>query len=208
LSWIIALVALTAGLGAGYYLARHFGDSQQRERTLQAELDQAREEHATYRHEVSEHFTRTALAVNQLTESYRSVHQHLSEGAHALCDNAAAEAALAFDQSPLIDSPVAPTDGQKEAVQPSEEGAAPMPGASTNTDPQQAPVEAEVDEVVAPDDATPDISPETPPDTAPNTHSGDESTATKTAVKETLQPPRDYADENDAGFDKTPPKSG
>ena len=44
------------------------------------------------------------MAVNQLTEDYRTVHQQLRDGARRLCDNAAAETALAFDQSRLIGS--------------------------------------------------------------------------------------------------------
>ncbi|MDX1593358.1 MAG: DUF1043 family protein [Gammaproteobacteria bacterium] len=102
MSWIATLIGLGAGVLVGYLLARRFDDAGRRARSLEQELERAREEHAAYRREVGDHFARTASAVNQLTDSYRNVHRELREGAHALCDNGIAEAALAFDSSRLI----------------------------------------------------------------------------------------------------------
>ncbi len=115
MSWISALLGLAVGALAGYLIARRFGGSGARATALQQELDRAREEHAAYRSEVGEHFARTAVAVNQLTESYRTVHQQLSEGARTLCDDEAAQTALAFDRSRLIDPPGDDAAGDGEA---------------------------------------------------------------------------------------------
>jgi uncharacterized membrane-anchored protein YhcB (DUF1043 family) len=38
-----------------------------------------------YEDEVVEHFTETATLLNNLTEQYRAVHNHLAKGASALC---------------------------------------------------------------------------------------------------------------------------
>ena len=205
MSWIIALLTLVVGALAGYFLSRRFGDTQQQVRALQADLDSEREEHASYRHEVSEHFTRTALAVNQLTESYRSVHQQLSEGAHALCDNAAAETALAFDQSRLIDSPIeapAPTEetpdpngGSAEADATGTPERIPDPtAAATAVDPEDPPVESPTSTSMESD------STETRPDDEPTVP--DEEPLTTEAPL----PPRDYAEED--GIDKSSPGNG
>ena len=206
MSWIIALLTLVVGALAGYFLSRQFSNTQQQVRALQADLDSEREEHAAYRREVSEHFTRTALAVNQLTESYRSVHQQLSEGAHALCDNAAAETALAFDQSRLIDSPIE-APATKEETPAADDGSAEPDVTET---PEHLP-----DPTLA---ATPLVDPEYPPVATP-TATGMEGDSTETrpdddplapdevpGMAEAPQPPRDYAEED--GIDEGKPSSG
>ncbi len=204
MSWIIALLTLVVGALAGYFLSRRFGDTQTQVRALQADLDSEREEHAAYRREVSEHFTRTALAVNQLTDSYRSVHQQLSEGAHALCDNAAAETALAFDQSRLIDSPIEAPATTEETPAPDGGSAEPdvtgapehLPDptvAATPVDPESSPAESA--SAAMEGDST-----ETRPDSEPTATDEEPLTA------EAPQPPRDYAEEDDTDEDK--PSSG
>jgi len=102
MSWILALLLLAVGGAVGYFAARRFDAGARRVAELNETLEREREEHVAYRREVNDHFTRTAQAVNTLTESYRSVHRHLSEGARRLCDDDAAETALAFDTSRLI----------------------------------------------------------------------------------------------------------
>ena len=205
MSWIIALLTLVVGALAGYFLSRHFGDTQLQVRALQADLDTEREEHAAYRREVSEHFTRTALAVNQLTESYRSVHQQLSEGAHALCDNAAAETALAFDQSRLIDSPI-------EAPATTEETPAPDAGSAeldVSGAPELIPDPATAATTVDPEHLPAEGLPSTAMDGDPtDTRPDSEATATdeEPLTKEAPQPPRDYAEEDSTDEDK--PSSG
>ena len=47
--------------------------------------DEARHALEQYRSQVDEHFVRTAELVNDMTHAYRSVHEHLSGGAQALC---------------------------------------------------------------------------------------------------------------------------
>jgi len=212
LSWLIALIGLAVGGLAGYLLARRFGDSEQRAAALQQELDRARDDHAAYRRDVSEHFAKTAVAVNQLTESYRDVHQKLSEGARALCDNAAAETALAFDQSRLIDAPVSEPPATPGSAAPEERApATDSANEPTSADAEPEPAaevteqtEAAASSVVAGEDAgdaspisdhgtpAPDNDAETPPE-----HGGASWTPASAAeASEAVMPPRDYAEED------------
>ncbi|MCP4388525.1 MAG: YhcB family protein, partial [Gammaproteobacteria bacterium] len=52
-----------------------------------AELDSAREELTSYKVSVNEHFNKTSELVNDLTQNYVKVYQHLAEGAHTLGDS-------------------------------------------------------------------------------------------------------------------------
>ena len=78
------LAGLVAGAGVLYWLlpARRQGSQLIRER------DEARNALNHYRDQVDRHFLETADLVNDLTQSYRAVHQHLSQGAHGLCSEA------------------------------------------------------------------------------------------------------------------------
>jgi hypothetical protein len=178
LSWILALLALVAGLVAGHLLSRRFDDARQQARALQAELDQARAEQAAYRREVSDHFARTAQAVNQLTASYRTVHQQLSEGARTLCDQAGAETALAFDAARLIDRPVVPPTAPEATPPTANAGAEPAPAPASET------TAAETTSTTEPTAADP----------AAETAAVPEPTAEPEEPEERA-PPRDYAEE-------------
>ena len=204
MSWFYALIGLALGGLAGYLLARRFGDSAQRAAELQKELDRAREEHASYRRDVSDHFAKTAVAVNQLTESYRDVHQQLSEGARALCDNAAAETALAFDQSRLIDAPAAEPHGTADGDAPETSPEQPSP------EPMETAVPAQAEEGTGAtrDEHGPEH--EAPAaDAAPAQGGASWTPVTSPEPPETpeaVSPPRDYAeDEGDAAH---PPPRG
>ncbi len=47
--------------------------------------DEARQALNHYRDKVDDHFLQTADLVNDMTQAYRSVHEHLSKGAQVLC---------------------------------------------------------------------------------------------------------------------------
>lgn len=83
---LIAAVALLIGAGAAYLLLRWRSPAAGGD----AELRQLREEHEQYRHEVTTHFSKTAEMLGQLAGSYREVHNHLAQGAQALCEPGAA----------------------------------------------------------------------------------------------------------------------
>jgi uncharacterized membrane-anchored protein YhcB (DUF1043 family) len=54
-------------------------------RDIALKLDQVMQDKKAYEDGVVEHFTETAILLNNLTESYREVHNHLAQGAATLC---------------------------------------------------------------------------------------------------------------------------
>jgi uncharacterized membrane-anchored protein YhcB (DUF1043 family) len=86
----VILIALGAallifGLGLGMVLGRRTSPAAQRQRATELKLDQVLQEKKAYEDEVVEHFTDTARLLNELTERYRDVHNHLANGAGTLC---------------------------------------------------------------------------------------------------------------------------
>lgn len=51
------------------------------QKNLEQELGNTKEELNEYQHEVAEHFIATSKLINELTQSYRNVHEHLASGA-------------------------------------------------------------------------------------------------------------------------------
>ncbi|HEY5719813.1 MAG TPA: DUF1043 family protein [Gammaproteobacteria bacterium] len=156
-----ALLALGIGLAAGMLLTYLLGAGGRTARQLREELAQARSEHAAYRREVTEHFTRTATAVNRLTESYREVHEQLRSGAQRLCDDSAAETALAFDQSKLIGTPTEVATAASGSREPAS-AAAPATAESAGGGQGSPSAEAEAEAATPPRDYA-DDAPASPP---------------------------------------------
>lgn len=82
--WVIAIAALIVGALLGFLFGRN-GSNGSREVRLAEELDRTQLELAKYRDEVNEHFSVTADLVNDLTNQYQKVHQHLASSASTLC---------------------------------------------------------------------------------------------------------------------------
>ncbi|TDG14757.1 DUF1043 family protein [Seongchinamella unica] len=80
-----AIAGLVAGLGLGTLLGRRSSPAGQKYREVERKLDQVLQDKKRYEDEVVEHFTETARKLNNLTESYREVHNHLANGAAELC---------------------------------------------------------------------------------------------------------------------------
>lgn len=80
----LVLSALLIGLLMGFLLSNRLSASAKQRKQIGDKLRQAKEEQAIYERKVAEHFVRTSDLVNNLTESYRSLHQHLASGADTL----------------------------------------------------------------------------------------------------------------------------
>lgn len=76
---------LIIGLLLGWLIGRRTSAANQKYRDVERKLDQVLQEKKIYEDEVVEHFSDTAKLLNNLTESYRDVHNHLASGAAALC---------------------------------------------------------------------------------------------------------------------------
>ena len=81
----IGAVALIVGLGLGLVFGRRNSNAGQKYREVERKLDQVLQDKKAYEDEVVEHFSDTAKLLNNLTESYRDVHNHLAQGAAVLC---------------------------------------------------------------------------------------------------------------------------
>lgn len=79
------VAALLIGLLFGWLLGRRTSATNQKYRDVERKLDQVLQEKKVYEDEVVEHFSETAKLLNNLTDSYRDVHNHLANGAAALC---------------------------------------------------------------------------------------------------------------------------
>lgn len=76
---------LILGLVIGLLFGRRTSTAGQKHRDVERKLDQVLQDKKAYEDDVVEHFTDTAKLLNDLTESYRDVHNHLAKGAAALC---------------------------------------------------------------------------------------------------------------------------
>ena len=100
--WIIAIVALAVGVLIGFLMGKS-GSSETQRKTLEEELKGSRAEMDRYKTEVTSHFEQTASLVNELTEQYRKVHQHLATGAQNLCPDQAAGRSLQSSLQPKLE---------------------------------------------------------------------------------------------------------
>ncbi|EKF74193.1 hypothetical protein A11A3_10252 [Alcanivorax hongdengensis A-11-3] len=75
---------------------------------LMRDRDEARQALNHYRDQVDDHFLRTAELVNDMTQAYRSVHEHLSMGAKALCSEGGRQRAAAKSLDAVPDEQESP----------------------------------------------------------------------------------------------------
>lgn len=102
-----ALIGLV--LGAVWGRSRSSGDAN-RVLEVEEQLRIAESDHAQYRAQVSGHFVETSRRLNDLTLQYKSVYEHLADGARALCPEGAVAIAPNFAEAALPEtvSPPAP----------------------------------------------------------------------------------------------------
>lgn len=99
--WLTGIACLAVGLVAGLLVGRKVQTGNPARVTeLEAQVQELQRHHADYRENVSEHFNTTAELVQQMTESYRDVYQHLATGAQQLCtEDVASKLLPANDQA-------------------------------------------------------------------------------------------------------------
>jgi uncharacterized protein len=81
----VGAIAIILGLLFGWLMGRRSSDTAKKYRDIALKLDQVVQDKKSYETEVVDHFTETAKLLNNLTESYRGVHNHLAKGADMLC---------------------------------------------------------------------------------------------------------------------------
>lgn len=100
--WIIGIVTLAVGALIGYLIGRT-GNSAGKQQQLIDQLNESQRELGEYKEQVNGHFEKTAELVNNLTESYKAVHQHLAQGSESLCLGEHAPAQLENSEQPRIE---------------------------------------------------------------------------------------------------------
>ncbi len=85
--WQIGIIALVAGVMIGALAYRLLAPSIKQADQVKTELDAARDELDSYKASVGQHFNKTSELVNDLTQNYVKVYQHLAEGAQTLGDS-------------------------------------------------------------------------------------------------------------------------
>lgn len=102
---ITCLAAAVAGLVVGFIVNQRKGSSGKAQRQLENHLSELQQQQQSYQLEVTEHFQETAKLLDQLTSSYRDVHNHLAEGAHLLADEAVGESMPTLPDTSVINQP-------------------------------------------------------------------------------------------------------
>ena len=82
---LVAAAAMLVGLLIGLLAGRRTSQDGQRYREVERKLDQVMQDKKAFEDDVGDHFADTAKLLNNLTESYRDVHNHLATGAASLC---------------------------------------------------------------------------------------------------------------------------
>ena len=82
--WQISIISLIAGAMIGALAYRLLAPSVKQAGKIKTELDVSREELNSYKTSVNQHFDETSELVNDLTQNYVKVYQHLAEGAQTL----------------------------------------------------------------------------------------------------------------------------
>ena len=136
IDWITGLALLLGGGVVGVLVGRLFAGDSGREKRLVQELEQTQQELKTYKDNVETHFRETAKAVNEMTDSYRRVHEKLRAGAEALCS----------DSGPLLELRSSPRIEQSTAA--AAGGVAASPGKTPPA--TEAPVEVSEEESAPP----------------------------------------------------------
>ncbi len=83
--WLTGIGCLIVGIAIGYFLVGRINTAPNKVTELEQKLQDLQRNHAQYRDEVSDHFSTTAELVQQMTDSYKDVYQHLASGAQDLC---------------------------------------------------------------------------------------------------------------------------
>jgi hypothetical protein len=104
--WVVGILFLLIGLVLGCMITYALMARTSRTYQLQTELNQLKDQFRDYRDQVTHHFMRTSELVQEMTQSYRSVYEHLAYGAQRLCGELD-HAALESSPSARLDSDAA-----------------------------------------------------------------------------------------------------
>ena len=103
--WLTGIGCLAIGICLGVIVASRLKNSNpSRVTALEETVEQLQTQHERYREHVGQHFSMTAELVQQMTESYRDVYQHLATGAQELCSGEVANKLLPASEDSVFGS--------------------------------------------------------------------------------------------------------
>ena len=102
--WLTGIACLLVGVVIGVVFSSRLNSSASRVQELESQIRDIKDNHMTYRDNVSDHFSLTADLVQHMTESYREVYQHLASGAQDLCSNEVASKLLPAGSDAVFNS--------------------------------------------------------------------------------------------------------
>ena len=112
-SLLLAILVLGGTALAGILWGRSSARAAaQRCRELEAELTASQAALSQYRSEVAAHFSQTSELLRAMTHQYRTVYEHLAEGARTLCPEQATGLGAGLDRALLPEEAQAPGAAQ------------------------------------------------------------------------------------------------
>jgi uncharacterized membrane-anchored protein YhcB (DUF1043 family) len=113
--WLTGIGFLAVGIAIGYFVAGRVNNNPTKIGELEQQLQDLQRSQSRYRDEVSEHFSTTAELVQQMTDSYRDVYQHLANGAQDLCSGEVASKLLPASSEVVFGPPQPEADSELQA---------------------------------------------------------------------------------------------
>jgi uncharacterized membrane-anchored protein YhcB (DUF1043 family) len=102
--WAVGILSFALGSIFGCIGTYLFQGRYSQTAKLREELTELRERFSDYRDQVTQHFMRTSELVQEMTQSYRAVYEHLATGAQELCEGEVETPSLdAPDKGLLVD---------------------------------------------------------------------------------------------------------
>ncbi len=81
---VTGICCFLAGAIIGVFFNSRYSANEKKNRDLEKHLHESQTELKQYRQEVTEHFMTTSNLLNNLTETYRDIHNHLADSANKL----------------------------------------------------------------------------------------------------------------------------
>lgn len=116
--WLTGFGCLAVGIAIGYLLAGRLNNNPAKIGELEQQVQDLQRSSSRYREEVSEHFSTTAELVQQMTDSYKDVYQHLANGAQDLCSGEVASKLLPTSSEAVFGGKQSEDDGDGELQAP------------------------------------------------------------------------------------------
>ncbi|TQV89800.1 YhcB family protein [Aliikangiella coralliicola] len=85
---ISIVLGIIAGAAGGFYFGRNFSGNANEKSRLETELKEKQSELDAFRNKVTNHFEKTAVLFNQVSDSYQSLYDHIAKSSTQLCSTA------------------------------------------------------------------------------------------------------------------------